>query len=220
MTVTRSAGILCLIMGLTPTAASAGSGALELAVTVGQATTSCSEDGLTFSSTFVLQVHVTNPSGAIVILSRRFETALWYRIAASAEDANRGKFQTFNAHEYWPGAVAPTFGRTPDDARFERLWPGATAERVVEVHVPTSLAPGGSPGFAAAGETYVLQTAIKTWPYLLTSTEERRAVVDRWRAQGILVTETFDIPFITIHVPSEAERCESGERGRPTSGCS
>jgi hypothetical protein len=194
---------------LVPSARPAASFPLQVDVRADSASATCSDDGLTYSSVVAMRVHLVNDSGAVLILSRQFQAAPWQRASASLEDAEAGRFSYgFDGHEYWPGEwTAPRFGKAPDDARFELLAPGAATERIVEAYLLSTDSPDGIQGFVSAGGNYVLQTAIRTWPYLPMSEKDTQAVARRWRSRGTLVTSTFDTPLVPITIPARNGRC-------------
>jgi hypothetical protein len=204
-------GALSVLAALVPSARPAASFPLPVDVRADGVSAICSEDGLTYSSVVAVRVHLVNASGVVLILSRQFQAAPWLRASASLEDAEAGKFSyRFDGDEYWPGEwTTPKFGKAPDDTRFELLAPGAATERIVEAYVVSTDSPGGMEGFVSAGANYVLQTAIRTWPYLPMSDKDTQAVARRWRSSGTLVTSTFETPLVSITIPAPNGRCGS-----------
>ena len=209
MIATGVVGALSVLAALVPSARPAASFPLQVDVRADSVSATYCEDGLTYSSVVAMRVHLVNDSGVVLILSRQFQAAPWLRAAASLEDAEAGKFSYgFDGHEYWPGKwPSPKFGKAPDDTRFELLAPGAATERIVEAYLLSTDSPGGIGGFVSAGANYVLQTAIRTWPYLPMSDKDTQAVARRWKSNGTLVTSTFETPLVSITIPAPNGRC-------------
>jgi hypothetical protein len=157
-----------------------------------------------------LRVALTNTGDRPVILARDVETAPWYRLAVSAEDARNGHFaHTVAGDEFWRGDVEiPTFGSEPDQGRFIVVPPGTSHRTIVRVAVAAWTRPGLGPDLPAADKAYWLETMIRTWPFEPMSEADMAGLKRRWMTYGDLATEAIASPTIEVSLPPAPDRCE------------
>ena len=180
----------------------------------------CSEDGVGYPVTVVVRVAVTNLSSGPLIVSREFSAAPYYRVAASTEKAVVGEYEAKGGDLEVQAAEVPEpeFGPAPDLGRFAVVQPGATYETDVRTgflggnrRALEELAPGRTAGFVLPGH-HVIQSTIRTWPYVFV----KRGTVERlrrqWKPIGDLVASSVRSPFLSFELPDVTTKCEAAER--------
>jgi hypothetical protein len=177
----------------------------------------CSEDGVGYPVTIVVRVAVANQTSRPLILSREFSAAPYYHVAASVEQSERGEHEANGGDlEIQAGGVPePKFGPGPERSRFVVVPPGATYETETRTgflagdrRALERLAPSRTSGFVLPGQ-HVIQSTIRTWPYVFVKRGTVEHLRHRWRRIGDLVAETVETPYLPFELPDAMTRCDS-----------
>ena len=177
----------------------------------------CSDDGVGYPVTIVVRVALTNRSGRPLIVSREFSTAPYYRLAASAEKGVRGEYEANGGDLEVQAAKVPEpeFGPAPDEDRFVVVPPGGSYETDARTgflagnrRALNELAPGKTPGFMLPGH-HVIQSTIRTWPYVFVKRRSVDRLMRQWRRIGDLVADSVPTPYLSFELSDVMTRCDA-----------